>query len=286
MWADTTGLPASGLPLVCELVHERTGLFYGNGRADMLAERLAPIALERGFRSFLDLYYLLKYDAPADVWRRVMDALSVQETYFWREIDQIRAVASRVLPRLVEEARGRPIRIWSSPCATGEEPLTIAMVLDELGWFDRAAIEIDASDGSASAIARARDGRYRARAFRVLPPALQERYFVREGEVWRPVASLAARVRTWSVVNLLAREEIAPLASAPIVFCRNAMIYFSPESVKRLADALAELMPAPGYLCLGASESLLSVTTPFALEEVDGAFVYVKRLPALEPTVA
>jgi hypothetical protein len=85
---ENLGLSATGLPLLRDLIHERTGLFYDNGRCDTLADRLAPLVIERGFHTFLDFYYLLRYDEPgaATEWRRVMDALSVQETYFWREI--------------------------------------------------------------------------------------------------------------------------------------------------------------------------------------------------------
>src|SRR3954471_13233538 len=109
--AAPLGLPTTGLPLLRELIHDRTGLFFDNGHADVLAERVAPLVVDRGFRSFLDLYYLLRYDeteAPA-VWRSVLDALSVQETYFWREVDQIRAVVNRVVPLLA--ARSPTIRI-------------------------------------------------------------------------------------------------------------------------------------------------------------------------------
>src|SRR6185369_4425836 len=133
---------------------EHTGMTFEQGLTDLLAERIAPLVVERGFRSFLDLYYLLKYDeasAPA-AWRQVMDALSVPETYFWREIDQIRAIVCRVVPEVARRHHD-VIRIWSAPCATGEEPLTIAMALEEAGWFERAAIEIYASDGSAAALA-------------------------------------------------------------------------------------------------------------------------------------
>src|SRR5579862_5980153 len=155
---DNFGLSEVGLPLLRDLVHERTGLFYENGRADMLHERLAPLVLERGFHSFMDFYYLLKYDddASASEWRRVLDALSVQETYFWREVDQIHALVSEVMPRLARTVASQPIRIWSVPCATGEEPLSIAMALDQAGWFDRVPIQIHGSDGSAAAIAKAR----------------------------------------------------------------------------------------------------------------------------------
>src|SRR3954463_13112810 len=172
------GIPAPGLPVLRDLIHERAGAFFDTDRMELLADRMAPLVVARGFRSFLDLYYLLKYDeaaAPA-VWRQVMDALSVPETYFWREVDQVRAVVCGVVPELVKRG-ARSLRIWSVPCATGEEPLTIAMALDEAGWFGRASIEIHASDASEAALRRARDGRYSGRAFRQLPDALRERYF-------------------------------------------------------------------------------------------------------------
>ena len=78
-------------------------------------------------------------------------------------------------------------------------------------------------------------------------------------------------------MNLLAADEVAAFARSPVVFCRNAFIYFSPDAIRRVVDIFAASMPAPGYLCVGASESLLHVTTKFTLEELDGAFVYVKQ---------
>jgi chemotaxis protein methyltransferase CheR len=276
---DNLGLGSAGLPLLRDLVHERTGLFYDAGRYDSLSDRLAPLVIQRGFHSFLDFYYLLKYDdrEAAGEWRRVMDALSVQETYFWREIDQIQGLACSVLPDLIRQSANRPIRIWSVPCATGEEPLTIAMVLNEAGWFDRVPIEIYASDASSSAIEKAQNGRYRERAFRSLPPALREKYFVRQDGGSMPIPELSARITSWSVVNLMAPREMAPYAGCPVVFCRNAFIYFSRQTVTAAVNTLADMMPTPAYLFLGASESLLNLTDRFMLDDLDHAFVYVKR---------
>jgi chemotaxis protein methyltransferase CheR len=276
---ENLGLTSTGLPLLRDLIHERTGLFYDNGRYDSLTDRLAPLILERGFRSFLDFYYLLKYDEreSASEWRRVLNALSVPETYFWREVEQIQGLSRHILPELARAFPDRPLRIWSVPCATGEEPLTIAMVLNEDGWFNRLPIEIHASDASSVAIDKARAGRYRERSFRALPPELREKYFVQNGTDAQPVSSLRDRVTSWSVVNLKAQDEIAAQAGAPVIFCRNAFIYFSPQSVKSVVDAFAAAMPSPGYLFVGASESLLNVTDRFMLEDVNRAFVYVKR---------
>jgi chemotaxis protein methyltransferase CheR len=276
--SDALGIPQTGLPVLRDLIHERTGLFFDDERSELLAERMAPLVVERGFRSFLDLYYLLKYDktSSATAWRQLMDALSVPETYFWREFDQIRAIVCQAVPELARRGAS-VIRIWSAPCATGEEPLTIAMALNEAGWFDRLPIEIHGSDGSHVAVEKARAGRYRQRSMRAIPPAMLEKYFTHEAGGYVPHAALARRVTTWSVVNLMTPEEVAPYARFPIVFCRNAFIYFSPQAVKRVVAQFAESMPRPGYLCVGASESLLNVTSAFSLEEIEGAFVYMKR---------
>jgi chemotaxis protein methyltransferase CheR len=273
----TLGLSLGALPLLRDLIHERAGLHYDPSREDMLADRLAPLVIERGFSSFLDYYYLLKYDSEAESeWRRVMDALAVPETYFWREVDQLRAIVELVVPALVRAHPGLPLRIWSVPCSTGEEPLTLAMMLQEAGWFDRAAIEIHASDASPAAIARARAGRFRERSFRSLPLHLRQRYFQPDGDVSVIDPALHRRVTSWSVVNLLCEGELAARARVPIIFCRNVFIYFSEAGVRQVVGQFARLMPSPAYLCVGAAESLLKATTVFELEEIGGAFVYVK----------
>jgi chemotaxis protein methyltransferase CheR len=276
---EDLGISQAGLPLLRDLIHERMGLVYDNGRSELLTDRLTPLVVARGFRSFLDFYYLLKYDERANDhdWLDVMNALSVQETYFWREVDQLRALTCHVLPELLRATSTRPIRIWSVPCATGEEPLSIAMALEEAGWFHRAPIEIHASDASTAAIDKARAARYRERSFRALPEHLREKYFEERDGAMSPIASLRARISSWSVVNLMDRRAVEPYASSPIIFCRNAFIYFSPRSVKQVISVLEETMPTPGFLFVGASESLVSVSEKFSLEDVERAFVYTKR---------
>ena len=278
MHADSLGLSSSALPLLRDLIHDRLGLHYDNSRMDTLGDRLSPLVIERGFESFLDYYYLLKYDESASAeWGRVMDALSVPETYFWREIDQIQAVAAHVIPGLLAQAPAAPLRIWSVPCATGEEPLTIAMVLEEAGLFARGAIEIHGSDASPAAIEKARAGRFRERAFRSLPAALRERYFTQDAHGWEVRPALHRRVTSWTVANVTCEGDVRAHARAPIVFCRNLFIYFSPGVIARVVEQFDRAMPAPAYLCLGASESLLRIATQFELEDIGGSFVYVRR---------
>jgi chemotaxis protein methyltransferase CheR len=154
---DSLGLSGGVTPVLRDLIHQRLGLFYDVNQFDQLADRLAPLVVARGFGSFMDYYYFLKYSAEPAEWTNLMDALAVHETYFWREIDQLRAVVDVVVPYLARQGASS-LRIWSVPCSTGEEPLTLAMLLSEAGWFHRLPIEVMASDASPEAIAAARAG--------------------------------------------------------------------------------------------------------------------------------
>jgi len=274
--SDSLGLVGGVTAIFRDLIHERLGLSYTPSQADQIADRLSPLVVARGMTSFMDYYYVLKYGGDETEWGRVMDALSVPETYFWREVDQVRAVVEQIVPRLVEQAGGRAIRIWSAPCATGDEPLTIAMMLNEGHWFDRADFDIVASDASPALVAKARAGVYGPRAFRNLSPALRDKYFTQEGErAWRVSPDLQRRVR-YDVVNLMDTDAVAAHAAAPVIFCRNVFIYFSDDSIRRAVKAFDASMPEQAYLCVGASESLLRLATGFELHEIGGAFVYVK----------
>lgn len=261
--------------LLREIVHDHTGIFFDTDRVSTLLDKLEPLALERNCRSFLDYYYLLKLEGEVTgEWQRVMEALSVQETYFWREMDQVRALVDQFVPAWFAKRRD-PLRIWSAACATGDEPFTIAMALEEAGWFARAPIEILASDASVVALEKARRGVFRDRSFRTLPPALKEKYFQTVPHGWSIDPKLLVRVR-FQRANLVLPAEIAHLATAPIIFCRNVFIYFSSDAIRRTVKEFAQRMPSDGHLFVGVSESLLRLTTDFDLRELGSAFVYVK----------
>ena len=271
------GLRLGAITLLRDLIHEHTGVFFDDQRIASLGDRLGPLVANRGFDSYLDYYYLLKYDVEAvSEWACVMDAISVPETYFWLEIDQMIAVVDHIVPALMR-TRVRPVRIWCAPCASGEEPLTLAMLFDHRGRS--LDVEITASDGSPAALDAARAGLYRERSFRALPLEFRNRYFTAEGSRWRIRPDIYQRVLSWTQVNLADRSQVGAHAAADIIFCRNVFIYFSDDAIRRVAEFMADRMPEPAYLCVGASESLLRITDRFELEQVADAFVYVKRGP-------
>jgi chemotaxis protein methyltransferase CheR len=279
MWPGppTLELSTAVFKILGDLIHERTGLHYDAGKRELVAEKLSPLAVTRGFSSFLDYYYLLKYGPDADKeWPSVINALSVQETYFWREMGQVHALVDHLLPRFVAAAPYQRVRIWCAACATGEEPLSIAIALAEAGWLDRADIQIYASDASSAALARARQNRYRDRSFRTLPEPLRRKYFTCEAGSWQVNSDIFSRV-TWSQANLIEPAEIAQLVQTPFLFCRNVFIYFAEETISRTLRLFSQGMVRPGYLFVGAAESLLKLTDEFELAEVGDAFVYALK---------
>ena len=274
--ADILGLPETAFVLLRDLIVQRAGVYFGDDKRDLLADKLSDLLAANGLTSYLDYYYVLRYDADADRhWAQLMDRLAVPETYFWRQTDQIVALAEKVAPRHFDRHPGRPLRIWSAACCSGEEPISLAIALAEAGLLHQRPIEIVASDGSGAMVARARRGIYGERSFRTLPIDLRDRYFEPIGAEWRVVARLHERIR-FTTANLVERDAVLALARVDVIFCRNVFIYFSDDTVTRIARVFAEGMAEDGILFLGAAESLTRLETDFELAEVGGAFAYVK----------
>lgn len=262
--------------LLRDLILERTGMHFDESKRGILVDKLSELIASNGMTSFLDYYYLLRYDDNAEAhWDALMNRLSVPETFFWRQSEQILSLSQVVAPAHFGEHREAPMRIWSAACCTGEEPLSIAIALAEVGLLDASRVEIRATDGSPAMVERARKGRYGARSFRQLPEDLRDRYFERDGDYYRPIERIRNAV-TYDVVNLARPEQVAPYASADVIFCRNVFIYFSDTAIKGVVECFAQHMPRDGCVFLGAAESLTRLDVELQLAEIGGAFAYVK----------
>lgn len=262
-----------GIPqLLRDLIHERTGIFFEDSRMDLLLLKLEPLAQNRGCASFLEYYYILK-DNDRGEWDQAWEALSVQETYFWREMGQINVLVEKIIPEWFKKT-SLPFRIWSAACATGEEPYSIAMAIAEKG-LDKHPIEIFASDASPMALEKARRGVYREKSFRALSPALRYKYFKPVEGGSQLSEEIMNRVN-FSRVNLLEAGEIARIARVQAIFCRNVFIYFSKHTIRLTIAMMASKMPPGAHLFVGASESLLRITTDFDLQGIGDALGYVR----------
>jgi len=258
--------------ILSALLEERVGLHYDLHERELLADRVSPRALERGFESLLDYYYFLRYDPGAEAELPLLvDALVVNETYFFRDLTALNVLVSDVVPNLL--AAGHQPRIWCAACSTGEEPLTLAMLLDDAGLLER--VRIVASDISARALGQAKEGRYRRRSLRSLPPGVVGRWLEGDEEGMRVLPEIARAVE-FRRVNLVNSEELSALGQFDVIICRNVLIYFQDRTIERVARGLWENLNPEGLLLVGSSESLLRFDVPFSCEELRGAFFYRK----------
>jgi chemotaxis protein methyltransferase CheR len=261
--------------ILSALIEERLGIHYGVEDSALLADKLAPRAAERGFDSLLDYYYFLRYDERAEAeLSQLAEALVVNETYFFREATALELTAGTYIPELIRQGV-RP-RIWCAACATGEEPLTLAMLLDRAELLD--AVTLVASDISRRALARAQEGVYLRRSLRALPAFAAGRWFTPIENGMRVERRLTDAI-DWRHVNLIDASTIATLGDFDIVLCRNVLIYFSDETVQRVLDSLANTLRPNGRLIVGTSESLLRFESTLVCEERGGAFFYRKAQP-------
>ncbi|MFT3776030.1 MAG: protein-glutamate O-methyltransferase CheR [Minicystis sp.] len=267
-------LSAPVLAILSGLVEEKIGLHHGDAERDLLRDKLLARASEAGFDSLLDYYYYLRYDPEsAAELDALVDALVVNETYFFREVEPIQTVVRDVVRPLC--AAGATPRIWSAACSTGEEPFSLAMILAGAGLLDR--VEIIASDVSPRALARARAGQFSARALRdhvVVPQGLSRFLTVQDD---RPVVSEEIRRAVdFRRVNLLDDAAIASLGLFDVILCRNVLIYFHDDTARRVIAGLTSALRDRGALLVGISESLMRLGTALSCEEHAGSFLYRK----------
>lgn len=270
-------LPDDVFRLVRDAIYRRTGIWFTDASRYLLQKRLSPRARELSFDSFQKYFYFLQYDPRADgEFDVIYDLVTTNETYFFREPAQFTAFVEEIVPELVSDKAVKKIRIWSAGCSSGEEPYSIAILLQEAGWFDRASFEIFASDLNQQVLARARKGHYREAAFRSTDPTLREKYFARQADgSWHIADSIRNRV-SFGRVNLYDEARVALLGSLDVIFCRNVIIYFDDASKKSVVRNFYNRLLDGGYLLLGHSESLISLSTEFKLKHLKNDMVYQK----------
>ncbi len=257
--------------LLTMLIEERAGLHYSPEDQDLLADKVSAKALEAGFDSLFDYYHYLKLDprGPAAL-DALIDTLLVHETYFFRDPLPLEVVADAMA--LAVRMGQRP-RVWCAACSTGEEPLTLAMMLHQRGVLDE--VSLLATDYSQRALDRAQLGEHNLRSMRALPAGIEGRYLevVREKPVVR--SDILAAV-VWRRVNLIDPDAIAALGTFDAILCRNVLIYFQEERARRVVESLTRALRPGGTLVVGTSESLLRFGTALVCEERRGAFLYIR----------
>ncbi|MET0238872.1 MAG: protein-glutamate O-methyltransferase CheR [Sphingobium sp.] len=258
------------------LLYRWTGMIFGPGKRYYIERRLIDRMANRRVRdphSYLDL-------AATDPAEReaLINAFTINETYFYREDHQLRALSNHILPDIVQGKRpGDLVRIWSMPCSTGEEPYSIALwLLENWPLVDAYNIEIVGSDIDTEALAEARDGRFNARSLGRLPETMLASYFEAEENYHRRIIDdLRESVRFVSA-NIIDAGTLTGMGRFDVILCRNLLIYFDDASRALAARNLSDSLNPGGYLCLGHSESMARITADFSQVRLPDAIVYRK----------
>jgi chemotaxis protein methyltransferase CheR len=270
-------LPDDVFRLLRDAIYRRSGLWFSDSSKYLLQKRLSPRARDLNFESFQKYYYFLQYDPRAEAeFDEIYDVVTTKETYFFREASQMTAFVEEIVPDILSRKGVKKIRVWSAGCSTGEEAYSIAMLLQESRLFDSVAFDIFASDISQQVLVRARKGQYREASFRVTDPNIRDKYFTREADgSWRIHDDIRNRV-SFGRLNLYDEPRVTLLGAVDVVFCRNVIIYFDDASKRTVINSFFNRIVDGGYLLLGHSESLISLSTQFRLTHLKNDMVYQK----------
>jgi len=241
---------------LARFLKRRAGIMLGDGKRALAASKLNPVVARFGFKTIGDLIHEL--GSPGDALARdVIDALTTNETFFFRDKAVFDYFRCQIFPPLLHARLAqRRVRIWCAAASTGQEPYSVAMIVDEFrpllkGW----TIEILATDIAANAIARARNGMYGAgEVERGLPREMLIKHFRRDGEGWRLDPSLRRRV-TFARRNLI--EPFHDLGIFDVIFCRNLLIFFDTATKQNVLGRLQASLADDGHLILGSAETLM-----------------------------
>jgi len=267
-------LSAEDLETLTEKLYRWTGMTFGENKRYYIERRLADRLKHSGSADVRA--YLGRITADPIERQALINAFTINETYFFREDHQLRALSDQILPAIVAAKRpGDLVRIWSLPCSTGDEPYSIAIwLLENWPMVDAYNVEIVGSDIDTAAIAAAREGRYAARALNRLPPELVDRYFEPEHRHHRKIIDDLRESVHFSVVNMIDPASAATQGKFDVILCRNLLIYFDDASRKIAGDTLYDQLQPGGFLCLGHSESMARINNRFDFVRLDDAIVY------------
>lgn len=265
--------------LLRDLIQDYCGIYFEDSFKYLVERRLQPRLPVLNLTSFRDYYRLLKYNPDAGrEFDEIVERVTTNETYFFREMYQLRAFVDEVVPEIVARRGTKErLRIWSAGCSTGEEPYTLAMLLDECPAVAGMSIEVFGNDISRKVLKIARAGAYRENSFRQTDPRYIHKYFDKEGRESRLKESIRSRV-TFGHLNLMDEAAMALIANVDVIFCRNVIIYFAADTRKTLIEMFHKKLRPGGYLLLGHSESLINASTAFELVPLKNDVVYRKAL--------
>jgi len=262
-----------------EFFYRKTGIQFEASKRYFVDKRLLERIEATASGSFRSYFTLLRFQANGEELQELTNAMTVNETYFFREEYQFKCLVQSLLPELTaRKAPGSTVRIWSIPSSSGEEAYSIAIYLMEL-WPGLADwdVEIISSDIDTRILAQALQGLFSPRSVQNLPPRYLARYFTRTAEGYQISEELRSAV-SFTRVNLSEAADTRPYRDFDVIFCRNLLIYFDEISRKAAAETMYDALRPGGYVCLGHSESMSRISSIYRVQKFPEAIVYQKPL--------
>jgi len=260
--------------LLRDCVYSHCGIYFDNESKYLLEKRLARRLAPLKLGSFREYYQYLKYDRKKDQeLMDIMDVLTTNETYFFREAFQLKAFTDEIIPEIIKKKHVKTLRIWSAGCSSGEEAYSIAMLLQDIPTLYGWKIEIFGTDISQRVLSQARRAVYGKSSFRATDETQIKRFFVEQEDGFK-VCDRIKEMVTISHLNLLDSHRIAMMGGMDIIFCRNVIIYFDIPVKKQVVESFYKTLCPGGFLLLGHSESLMNVTTFFTLRHFKNDMIY------------
>jgi len=268
-----------------DFFYRKTGIHFDDSKRYFVDKRLIDRIEATGADDFRSYFIALRFDTRGDELQQLINAMTVNETYFFRESYQFDCMVNSLLPEITRHRRkGSRIRIWSVPSSTGEEPYSIAIyLLERWAGIDDYEVEILSSDIDTQVLASAQRGIYSARSVGQLPPAYLDKYFEKlSASEYRISRDLVSAVE-FSHVNLTDASHTRKMRNIDLVFCRNLLIYFDDLSRRVAAEAMYDAINPGGFICLGHSESMSRISSLFSVRKFPDALVYQKPLDGAQP---
>jgi chemotaxis protein methyltransferase CheR len=263
-----------------EYFYRKTGIMFDQSKRYFVDRRLIERIKATGHNGFKSYFIFLRFESSGKELQNLINILTVNETYFFREEYQFKCMVNRMLPEIISRKRsGNIIRIWSVPAATGEEPYSIAIYLLEY-WkdIDKWDVEIIASDIDTNVLENAKKGIYAERSVQNLPRSIIQKYFNLLGNGYYQICDELRNSVEFTRVNIIDTKETKRYRGFDIVFCRNLLIYFDDLSRKIAVENLFDSMNPGGFICLGHSESMSRISPIFKIRKFPEAIVYQKPL--------
>lgn len=259
----------------CEYFYRKTGIRFSAQKRYFVDKRIADRISEGDHKSFGAWFRSLRLNPASPELQALVDSMTVNETYFYREIEQLDLLVEQVLPELAVSGGPRDaVRIWSMPCSTGEEPYSLAIkLLEDWSQVDDFDIGLFGTDIDSKVIEKAQVGLFSDRSVNRLSVDLRQRYFSKEPQGWRIIEELRESI-DFRRVNALDRLAMSRFSNFDVIFCRNMLIYFDDISRRKCLDAFYDALRPGGFLFLGMSESLGQTTSLFETERSQGTVVY------------